>query len=64
VPHIVRAIQGSPFLDDSALVHGGRPGKNCGFADWWTLGLRAEERAAEAADSAMSAPPGAERSAR
>jgi len=39
VPHIVRAVYGSDFLDDSVLVSGGRPGKNCGFADWWTLGF-------------------------
>lgn len=40
VPHIVHAIYGSSFLDDPALIYGGQPGKNCGFADWWTLGLR------------------------
>jgi len=39
VPHIVRAIRAPNFLDESQLVYGGRPGKNCGFADWWTLGL-------------------------
>jgi hypothetical protein len=33
------AIYGTSFLADPVLVYGGRPGKNCGFADWWTLGL-------------------------
>ncbi len=51
VPHILRAIRGTAFLDDSVLVHGGRPGKNCGFADWWTLGLRRAQAAGVSADA-------------
>jgi hypothetical protein len=39
VPHILEALRDPGFLDESNLVYGGRPGKNCGFADWWTLGL-------------------------
>jgi len=38
VPHIVRAIYDPGYLDQE-LVFGGRPGKNCGFADWWTIGM-------------------------
>ncbi|HEX6885099.1 MAG TPA: hypothetical protein VF530_17125 [Planctomycetota bacterium] len=40
VPHVLEALFDAPFLDGTNLVFGGRPGKNCGFADWWTLGLR------------------------
>jgi hypothetical protein len=43
VPHVVRAVSAPDFLDDSVLVYGGRPGKNCGFADWWTLGRSHDE---------------------
>jgi hypothetical protein len=39
VPHIVEAFYNSSFLDSTNLVYGGKPGKNCGFADWWTIGL-------------------------
>ena len=40
VPHIVSAVRRPSFLEPNVLVYGGRPGKNCGFADWWTLGLK------------------------
>jgi hypothetical protein len=46
VPHVVRALRAPDFLVESEFVYGGRPGKNCGFADWWTLALRAETRVA------------------
>jgi hypothetical protein len=39
VPHVLWAIQAPDFLTEEVLVFGGRPGKNCGFADWWTLAL-------------------------
>jgi hypothetical protein len=39
VPHIVAALYAPSFLGESELVYGGRPGKNCGFADWWTRDL-------------------------
>ena len=39
VPHIVEAIYNPGYLTPSTLVFGGKPGKNCGFADWWTIGL-------------------------
>lgn len=39
VPHIVEAIYDPLYLDEANLVYGGKPGKNCGFADWWTSGL-------------------------
>jgi hypothetical protein len=44
VPWIIKAIYNSNFLippgqPGANLVHGGKPGKNCGFADWWTIGL-------------------------
>lgn len=43
VPHVAHAVYGPGFLGGSGLVYGGRPGKNCGFADWWTLGFVREE---------------------
>jgi hypothetical protein len=46
VPHVARAGHGAAFLDDVVLVYGGRPGKNCGFADWWTLGRVRPQRSA------------------
>ena len=39
VPHVLEAVRDPSFLDESNLVYGGNPGKNCGFADWWTLGV-------------------------
>jgi len=39
VPHIVEALCDPDYLDETNLVYGGEPGKNCGFADWWTIGL-------------------------
>ena len=44
VPHIVAAIYHPSYLGPANLVYGGRPGKNCGFADWWTSGLPGRER--------------------
>ena len=38
VPHVVACLYGSSFLEGE-LVYGGKPGKNCGFADWWMLGV-------------------------
>lgn len=45
VPHVIYAIYGSDFLEDSywagesPLVIGTKPGKNFGFAEWWAAGL-------------------------
>ena len=40
VAHIVKAHNHPPYLDpQGVLVFGGDPGKNCGFADWWALGI-------------------------
>jgi hypothetical protein len=49
VPHILFAVQRSQFLEDS-LVFGGEPGKNCGFADWWTIGLDGTGHEAQGAE--------------
>lgn len=35
VPHIVNAHNDTIF----SVQYGKDPGKNCGFADWWTMGI-------------------------